>query len=175
MSISIEKQKAFEQDIAEVINRYSMENESNTPDFILAQFVSTMLGVLAVAIEQRKMWVGGVSPVTREAPPIDKIANLFDKYEIFLSADMFDEIYQVIKQALEQAREEAYRICDHSPCDECMDKFEAKGFSAAREQAAKIAENHAKIKGAHIHEGFQFCVQEVASQIHTMKPEAEGK
>lgn len=48
-----------------------------------------------------------------------------------------------------------------------------KGFASAREMAAGIAEDHAKIKGPHIHEGFKFCVEEVASQIRTLHPTSE--
>jgi hypothetical protein len=59
--MNLEKQKEFEKALAQVINRFSMENESNTPDFILGQFCSTMLGVLAVAIQQRETWYGKIA------------------------------------------------------------------------------------------------------------------
>lgn len=41
----------------------------------------------------------------------------------------------------------------------------AKGRDEGLEEAARVAQDHAKIKGAHIHEGFKFCVEEVANQI----------
>ncbi len=47
------------------------------------------------------------------------------------------------------------------------------GFRAAREKAAKLGYAHAKVKGAHIHHGFQFCVEQVAEDIRTMEPDNE--
>ncbi len=46
----------FEQAIAEVINRYSKENENDTPDYILAQYVSDCLQAYKKAINLRDSW-----------------------------------------------------------------------------------------------------------------------
>lgn len=35
--------KTFEEELKELINKHSKENESNTPDFILAQFLNSCL------------------------------------------------------------------------------------------------------------------------------------
>ena len=48
----------FEKAIQETINRYSKENESNTPDFILAQYLSDCLSIFGTAIQQRETWYG---------------------------------------------------------------------------------------------------------------------
>lgn len=48
----------FEKDIAAVINKHSVENDSNTPDFILAQYVRQCLEAFAVASRWREQWYG---------------------------------------------------------------------------------------------------------------------
>lgn len=48
----------LEQDIAAALNRACAENESNTPDFILAQFLLGCLAAFNVATQQRETWYG---------------------------------------------------------------------------------------------------------------------
>lgn len=45
-------------DIERAINANSAENGSNTPDFILAEFLTNCLSVFEKAIEQREAWYG---------------------------------------------------------------------------------------------------------------------
>lgn len=49
---------AFMDDIQDVINRHSAENISNTPDFILAQYLDQCLNAFDVAVQQRETWYG---------------------------------------------------------------------------------------------------------------------
>jgi len=46
-----------------------------------------------------------------------------------------------------------------------------QGYDAALEEAANIADDHALVKGAHIHRGFKYCVEEVASEIRARAKE----
>ena len=48
----------FEKELTALINRHSLENESNTPDFILAQYLTACLAAFAVATQQRETWYG---------------------------------------------------------------------------------------------------------------------
>ena len=48
----------FEKDLAELINRYSKENESDTPDFILARYMNSVLENFNAAINDREQWYG---------------------------------------------------------------------------------------------------------------------
>ena len=48
----------FERDIAAVINKHSLENDSNTPDWILAQFITSCLAAVNGAVQQREGWYG---------------------------------------------------------------------------------------------------------------------
>jgi len=54
----IEGVKTFETELAGLINHYSIENASNTPDFILAQFISGCLESFNGAVQQREKWYG---------------------------------------------------------------------------------------------------------------------
>lgn len=49
---------SFEQELTNLINRYSRENDSNTPDFILAQYIEGCLAAFATAVQQRETWYG---------------------------------------------------------------------------------------------------------------------
>lgn len=48
----------FMKELTHAINRGCLENDSNTPDFILADFVSDCLAAFAKAVNQRKKWWG---------------------------------------------------------------------------------------------------------------------
>lgn len=48
----------FEARLEELINEYSMENGSDTPDFILAVYLSNCLKNFDASIKQREEWYG---------------------------------------------------------------------------------------------------------------------
>ena len=48
----------FEQELTSLINKYSMENGSNTPDFILANYLQDCLRIFNVTVQQRENWYG---------------------------------------------------------------------------------------------------------------------
>ena len=48
----------FEKQIRDLINSVSAENDSNTPDFILAQYLCGCLDTFNVAVQQRENWYG---------------------------------------------------------------------------------------------------------------------
>lgn len=48
----------LEHAIASALNRYSAENPSNTPDWILAQFLLGCLAAWNQGIQQRETWYG---------------------------------------------------------------------------------------------------------------------
>ncbi len=49
----------FQEELAELINKHSKENESNTPDFLLAEFLCKCLEAFNKAVNARKVWHGG--------------------------------------------------------------------------------------------------------------------
>jgi hypothetical protein len=57
----------LERDITITLNRHSAENNSNTPDFILAQYLLGCLAAWNTAVQQRETWYG------RGAIPVDNL------------------------------------------------------------------------------------------------------
>jgi hypothetical protein len=53
-----EKKSLFEDELGRLLNRYSMENESNTPDFILAEYLMACLDAFNAASVSREKWYG---------------------------------------------------------------------------------------------------------------------
>ncbi|GAA2554607.1 hypothetical protein GCM10010423_64730 [Streptomyces levis] len=49
---------AFNKELAALLNKYSAEEHSNTPDFILAQYLVTCLDAFTVASRNREEWYG---------------------------------------------------------------------------------------------------------------------
>jgi hypothetical protein len=48
----------FVKELEHLINCHSIENESNTPDFILAQYLAGCLAAFTTATQQRETWYG---------------------------------------------------------------------------------------------------------------------
>ena len=46
----------FEKELTDLINRYSMENGSDTPDWILAQYLAGCLKVFNATVTAREVW-----------------------------------------------------------------------------------------------------------------------
>ena len=50
--------RGFQQELEALLNQYSVENGSNTPDFILAQYMCQCLDAFTVASRAREEWYG---------------------------------------------------------------------------------------------------------------------
>lgn len=48
----------FQKELEHLINRYSQENVSNTPDFILAAYMGACLSAFDSAVMERERWHG---------------------------------------------------------------------------------------------------------------------
>jgi hypothetical protein len=59
----------LEQEIEQAINRHSAENYSNTPDFILAQYLMACLAAFNAAVQRREKWWGHVPPMIATLQP----------------------------------------------------------------------------------------------------------
>ena len=65
-----------EREIAAVLNKYSLENGSNTPDFLLAQYLLGCLAIYNSTVSAREAWYGrrltshpsGEAPAPMEHP-----------------------------------------------------------------------------------------------------------
>jgi hypothetical protein len=52
----------FQKELGSLINRHSVENESDTPDFILAMYLRGCLDAFNLAVRQREKWYGFQDP-----------------------------------------------------------------------------------------------------------------
>jgi hypothetical protein len=48
----------FESELTNLLNKYSKENESNTPDFLLAEYLSACLENYNRIIQKKEVWLG---------------------------------------------------------------------------------------------------------------------
>lgn len=62
----MEKQKQFKIELTSLLNRYSKENDSNTPDFILAEYMISCLNNFNTATKMRENWYGKELKITEE-------------------------------------------------------------------------------------------------------------
>lgn len=63
----------FMQELEQLINKHSQENGSNTPDFILANYLKNCLGAFNEAVESRELWYGR-KPVEASAETVQQLA-----------------------------------------------------------------------------------------------------
>ena len=49
----------FERELTKLINQFSKESDSNTPDFILAEYMNDCLTAFNRAVNTRALWYGG--------------------------------------------------------------------------------------------------------------------
>lgn len=50
------RQESFKQELTSLINKYSIENFSDTPDFMLADYVISCLNTFAIFAKSRSKW-----------------------------------------------------------------------------------------------------------------------
>ncbi len=64
----IATESSLQRDIRDVINRYSAENGSDTPDFVLAKYLVGCLEVFNAATVRREQWYGKVAKPVKPQP-----------------------------------------------------------------------------------------------------------
>ena len=52
------EESELQKELSELLNKHSMENFSNTPDFILAQFLLSCLAAWSNNVMERDRWYG---------------------------------------------------------------------------------------------------------------------
>lgn len=62
----------FDQELESLLNRHSIENDSNTPDFILAQYLLACLDAYNTALINRARWYGRMDVPGRDSLPFDE-------------------------------------------------------------------------------------------------------
>jgi hypothetical protein len=66
----------FQRELTALINRHSIENGSNTPDFILAAYMRRCLEAFEAAVRARDVWYGvALSPNMGVVPPVGSVVT----------------------------------------------------------------------------------------------------
>lgn len=60
----------FRKELENLINRYSKENGSDTPDFILARYLDKVLDNFDAAINEREEWYGRIKKLSDVAEDV---------------------------------------------------------------------------------------------------------
>jgi hypothetical protein len=50
--------KTFLEELASLINKHCKENKSNTPDYVLAEYLKSCLSAFDIAVNSREEWYG---------------------------------------------------------------------------------------------------------------------
>lgn len=79
-----EKPRTLEEDIARAINCHSGENGSNTPDFILAEFLMRCLQAFDVGVRKRAAWGTPFGTPSAAFVPISDYGEVLTRNEQFL-------------------------------------------------------------------------------------------
>ena len=61
----------FEVEVERAINKVSLENESDTPDYISAEFIRKVFELFNKAIRERTRWYGKAEEVKETPPPVN--------------------------------------------------------------------------------------------------------
>jgi hypothetical protein len=70
----------FERELTDLINRHSVENASNTPDFILACFMAESLTAFNKAVHERARWYGRMDKPGQYSEGKSEYESFDDKY-----------------------------------------------------------------------------------------------
>ena len=54
--MEMEMKDNFRKELEDLLNKHSMENESNTPDFILSDYLTRCLDAFDIAVQDRTHW-----------------------------------------------------------------------------------------------------------------------
>lgn len=66
----------FIKDLRDIINKHCKENDSNTPDYILADYLEVCLTAFTIAVQQRESWFGRSFPdIGATLVKLDKAAD----------------------------------------------------------------------------------------------------
>lgn len=57
----VTEETQFYRELTSLLNKYSKENKSNTPDFILSNYLLSCLRSFNYAVDERERWYGGIS------------------------------------------------------------------------------------------------------------------
>ncbi len=101
-------------ELAAVVNRHSAENGSNTPDFILAEYLGGCLAALDRAVNAREKWYGREEAARREAKTKIVVGiddELSPREKALRTAAVVPEPYELEREGLGSAAEFLFCEC----------------------------------------------------------------
>lgn len=108
----------IEKEIRSIINKYSQENNSNTPDFILAQYIMESLKAFENAVNAREKWHGRRDEKETVMPmPIDRLVDLDPNSFAELKNRVLKEIPEKGSKAINQITKIFRNNTGHSSSD----------------------------------------------------------
>ena len=77
----------FKEELEFLINKYSIEDQSNTPDFILAEYLINCLKTFNSAIIGRQLWVNSNEIELKDQEMVDFFEPLLNDLEVVIDKD----------------------------------------------------------------------------------------
>lgn len=114
----------FENELELLINKYSKENESDTPDFVLAEYLKGCLDIYSETVQKRDKWYGfkGLSSrSTISAPTIpDEVPKIImnENLRLFVWTDFCSAYTRGVAFAIAHTTEEAMAHIKSRTCRE---------------------------------------------------------
>lgn len=72
----------FKKELEQLINKHSIENGSDTPDFIIAEFTSTCLEAFNVATKKRDQWYNDKTlTINQSIIILEQVLNEYTKFD----------------------------------------------------------------------------------------------
>lgn len=62
------KPATFRSELRDLINKYSLENKSDTPDFLIAEYIEGCLMLFDETVKQRTAWHENTAAITKMNP-----------------------------------------------------------------------------------------------------------
>ena len=84
----------FEKELESLINKHSIENESDTPDFVLSSFLYSCLQSFKYAVKKRELWYNSAKENTYTEEQVREALSKTLEPKLW----SFDEIIQSLKQ-----------------------------------------------------------------------------
>lgn len=110
----------FRNELIILLNKYSKENGSNTPDFILAVYLNGCLGVFDAAVKARDQYLGieHFTPVTRAEEK--RLAPVLPTYGIFRETPLTEQqLSEDRAKLVELYKNVLGGVVDEFTCDKC--------------------------------------------------------
>lgn len=92
----------LQEKLARVINEHSLDNDSNTPDYILAEYLAGCLNAFNTATRSREIYYGREDPLIVKEIPLDTVSPI--KQELIKETNAIQQEIKVEVDKLIEAK-----------------------------------------------------------------------